>query len=84
MPLNVTPPHNADTQGLPANPTDLRAKPSKEADKWQRFHLIKCKFVPAADTLSRYILASLFNMSNCLFVGSGGVFEAAPGCPLLS
>lgn len=33
------------TQGLPSNPTDLRAKPSKEGDKWQRFHFIKCKLL---------------------------------------
>lgn len=35
-------------QGVPSNPTDLRAKPSREADKWQRFHLIKCEYLPAA------------------------------------
>eukprot|EP00903_Cladosiphon_okamuranus_P016395 g15119.t1 len=29
------------TQGLPSNPTDLRAKPAKEDDKWERFHVVK-------------------------------------------
>lgn len=31
------------TQGLPANPTDLRAKPVKEDEKWERFDVIKCE-----------------------------------------
>lgn len=30
-------------QGLPPNPTDLRAKPAKENEKWERFHFIKCE-----------------------------------------
>ena len=30
-------------QGLPANPTDLRAKPAKEDEKWDRFCPLKCK-----------------------------------------
>eukprot|EP00903_Cladosiphon_okamuranus_P016305 g15037.t1 len=29
------------TKGLPANPTDLRAKPGKEDDKWERFCPLK-------------------------------------------
>ncbi|CAN0118074.1 unnamed protein product [Ascophyllum nodosum] len=29
------------TKGLPSNPTDLRAKPGKEDEKWERFHVIK-------------------------------------------
>lgn len=31
-------------QGLPSNPTDLRAKHRKQGGKGQEFHLIKCEF----------------------------------------
>ncbi len=30
-------------QGLPPNPTDLKAKPGKEDEKWERFCPLKCK-----------------------------------------
>ena len=39
-------------QDLPANPTDLRAKPAKEDEKWERFHLIKCKLSYSRNTVA--------------------------------
>lgn len=50
LPLRLT---SFTLQGVPANPTDLRAKPSKEADKWQRFHLIKCELAHRQTPLYR-------------------------------
>lgn len=40
--------HHCSMQGLPPNPTDLRAKPAKEDEKWERFHLIKCECFSSA------------------------------------
>lgn len=36
-------PSHGHSQDLPPNPTDLKAKPERQDEKWEHFHLIKCE-----------------------------------------